>query len=59
MIGLELEAEDAVRKWRACLGATDPKYAAPGTLRKMLGENVLKNVAHGCETDETVKEVDH
>ncbi|XP_026319168.1 nucleoside diphosphate kinase 7-like [Hyposmocoma kahamanoa] len=59
VIGLELEAEDAINKWRACLGATDPKYAAPGTLRKLLGEDMLRNVAHGSETEETVKEMLH
>ncbi|CAK1540108.1 unnamed protein product [Leptosia nina] len=50
VIGLELVAPDAVKKWRKCLGATDPAEAAPGTLRSLYGENILKNVAHGCNT---------
>ncbi|CAG4978342.1 unnamed protein product [Parnassius apollo] len=50
VIGLELVAPDSVKKWRQCLGATDPVDAAPGTLRHMYGENKLKNIAHGCET---------
>ncbi|XP_037298532.1 nucleoside diphosphate kinase 7 [Manduca sexta] len=52
VIGLELVAPDAVKKWRSCLGATDPLEAAPGTLRQLYGENKLKNVAHGCNTVE-------
>lgn len=50
VIGIELIASNAVKEWRNCLGATDPRYAAPGTLRALYGENTLKNVAHGCNT---------
>ncbi|KAM3967439.1 nucleoside diphosphate kinase homolog 7 [Aphomia sociella] len=50
VIGLELVAPDAVKKWRISLGATDPHDAATGTLRRLYGENKLKNVAHGCDT---------
>ncbi|XP_013134921.1 PREDICTED: nucleoside diphosphate kinase 7-like [Papilio polytes] len=52
IIGLELVAPNAVEKWRKCLGNTDPAIAAPGTLRRLYGENKLKNVAHGCQTQE-------
>ncbi|CAH4031242.1 nucleoside diphosphate kinase 7-like [Pieris brassicae] len=52
VIGLELVAPDAVKKWRQCLGATEPSEAAPGTLRNLYGENTLKNIAHGCNTSE-------
>lgn len=57
VIGLELVAPDAVKKWRHCLGATDPKEAAPGTLRQLYGENKLRNTAHGCNTLEDATEV--
>ncbi|XP_045493772.1 nucleoside diphosphate kinase 7-like isoform X1 [Colias croceus] len=57
VIGLELVAPDAVKKWRKCLGATDPAEAAPGTLRKLYGENKLKNVAHGCNTLEDASQM--
>ncbi|XP_039756977.1 nucleoside diphosphate kinase 7-like [Pararge aegeria] len=50
VIGLELVAPNAVKKWRDVLGTTDPETAAPGTLRRLYGENKLKNVAHGCVT---------
>ncbi|XP_034834800.2 nucleoside diphosphate kinase homolog 7-like [Maniola hyperantus] len=52
VIGLELVAPDAVKKWRDCLGSTDPATAAPGTLRRLYGEDKLRNVAHGCVTVE-------
>ncbi|XP_059051178.1 nucleoside diphosphate kinase 7-like isoform X4 [Achroia grisella] len=52
VIGLELVAPDAVKKWRQCLGATDPLEAAPGTLRQLYGDNKVQNVAHGCNTQE-------
>lgn len=57
VIGLELVAPEAVKKWRQCLGATEPSDAAPGTLRRLYGENKLKNVAHGCNTLEDATEV--
>lgn len=57
VIGLELVAPQAVSKWRACLGATNPEDAAPGTLRKLYGENILKNVAHGCNSVEDAAEM--
>lgn len=45
-----LEAEDAVRKWRDVMGATDPAKAAPGTLRKLYGTNVGENATHGSDS---------
>ncbi|XP_046975377.1 nucleoside diphosphate kinase 7-like [Vanessa cardui] len=57
VIGLELVAPDAVKKWRTCLGETDPATAAPGTLRRLYGENKVKNVAHGCNTLEDAAEM--
>lgn len=57
VIGLELVAENAVIRWRQCLGATDPEEAKPGTLRQLYGQSKLKNVAHGCNTSENAKEV--
>ncbi|XP_052759072.1 nucleoside diphosphate kinase 7-like isoform X2 [Galleria mellonella] len=57
VIGLELVATDAVKKWRSCLGATDPQDAAPGTLRHLYGENKLRNVAHGCNTLEEASQM--
>ena len=50
---LVLEAEDAIRKWRALMGATDPAKAEEGTLRRDLAESIERNVTHGSDAPET------
>src|ERR1044071_399622 len=40
---LALEAPDAIKKWRATMGATDPGEAEAGTLRKDFGESIEFN----------------
>ena len=50
---LTLEAPDAIRKWRATMGATDPAKAEAGTLRKDFGESIGHNVTHGSDAPET------
>lgn len=47
-----LEKENAVEEFRALLGDTDPKKAAPGTLRRKYGENVSANAVHGSDSAE-------
>jgi nucleoside-diphosphate kinase len=48
-----LSGEQAVTRWRALMGATDPAKAAPGTIRKDLGVDVEKNAVHGSDAPET------
>ncbi|MGP0060227.1 MAG: nucleoside-diphosphate kinase [Beijerinckiaceae bacterium] len=48
-----LEGEDAVKKYRDVLGATDPAKAAPGTIRKEFALSVGENSAHGSDAAET------
>ena len=48
-----LEGEGAVAKNREVMGATDPKKAAPGTIRKDLAENIEANSVHGSDAPET------
>jgi nucleoside-diphosphate kinase len=48
-----LEGEGAVAKNREIMGATDPKKAAPGTIRKDLAENIEANSVHGSDAPET------
>ena len=50
---LTLEAPDAIRKWRATMGATDPAKAEAGTLRKDFGESIGHNATHGSDAPET------
>ncbi|MEJ2135335.1 MAG: nucleoside-diphosphate kinase [Desulfofustis sp.] len=48
-----LEAEEAIKKWRDLMGATDPAEAAEGTLRKEFGTFVGENATHGSDAPET------
>lgn len=48
-----LEGEDAIKKNRELMGATDPKEAAPGTIRKDFAANKEENIAHGSDAPET------
>ncbi len=48
-----LEGEDAIAKNREAMGATDPAKAAPGTIRKDLGESIEANSVHGSDSAET------
>jgi len=48
-----LEAEEAIRKWRTLMGATDPAKADTGTLRKEFGASIENNATHGSDAPET------
>ena len=48
-----LEAPDAIRKWRALMGATNPANAEEGTLRKEFGASIDNNATHGSDAPET------
>jgi nucleoside-diphosphate kinase len=45
-----LEGDNAVAKHREIMGATDPKKAAPGTIRADLAESIEQNVVHGSDS---------
>jgi len=47
-----LEGEDAVARNREIMGATDPKKAAPGTIRADLAKSIEENVVHGSDSAE-------
>ena len=53
IIAMVLEAEGAILKWRDTMGATDPKKAAPGTIRHDLGTSIGNNVTHGSDAPDT------
>ena len=53
VVVLALEAEDAIKKWRALMGATDPAKADAGTLRKEFGASIENNATHGSDAPET------
>jgi len=48
-----LEGDDAIKRWRELMGATDPKKAAAGTIRYDFGENIERNAVHGSDAPET------
>ncbi len=52
-IVLALEAPDAITRWRAVMGATDPAKADDGTLRRQFGTAIEHNATHGSDAPET------
>jgi nucleoside-diphosphate kinase len=48
-----LEGEDAIRRYRTLMGATDYKYAEEGTIRKEFATDIEKNVVHGSDSVKT------
>jgi nucleoside-diphosphate kinase len=48
-----LEGEGAIAKNRDVMGATDPKKAAPGTIRADLAQSIEANTVHGSDAPET------
>src|SRR5687768_7674806 len=53
VIVLALEAQDAIKKWRTLMGATDPAKAEDGTLRKEFGRSIENNATHGSDAPDT------
>ena len=47
-----LEGDNAVAKNRELMGATDPKKAAPGTIRADFASSIEENVVHGSDSAE-------
>ena len=48
-----LQGENAIDRWRALMGATDPSRAAEGTIRKHFGQNIERNAVHGSDSPES------
>jgi nucleoside-diphosphate kinase len=53
VVVLALEAQDAIKKWRTLMGATDPAKAEAGTLRKEFGQSIENNATHGSDAPDT------
>ena len=53
VIVMALEREDAVKKLREVMGATNPANAAEGTVRKLYAESLERNAIHGSDAPET------
>lgn len=53
IMALALEGDDAIRRWRDLMGATDPGKAAEGTIRAQFGTSIDRNATHGSDAEET------
>ena len=54
-----LQADNAVKKYRKVMGATNPENAEEGTIRKLFALNVQENSVHGSDSDENaLKEIE-
>lgn len=47
-----LEGENAIARYRELMGSTDPKKAAPGTLRADFAKSIQANAVHGSDSPE-------
>ncbi len=48
-----LEGDDAIRRYREIMGATNPANAAEGTIRKKYAQSIEANSVHGSDAPET------
>jgi nucleoside-diphosphate kinase len=48
-----LEREDAIKRNREIMGATDPKEAAKGTIRQRWADSKQNNIVHGSDSEES------
>src|ERR1051326_8747048 len=55
IVVMALEREDAIRKLREVMGATNPANAAEGTIRKRFAANIERNCIHGSDAAETAE----
>ena len=55
IIVIILDGENAIQKNRDLMGATDPKEAKDGTIRKLYGISIDKNSVHGSDSLENAK----
>ena len=50
-----LSSDNAVKKYREVMGATNPDNASEGTIRKLFALNVQENSVHGSDSDENAR----
>lgn len=55
-VPMVLEKENAVADFRKLIGATDPKEAADGTIRKLYADSKGENIIHGSDSVENAKQ---
>jgi nucleoside-diphosphate kinase len=52
IVAAVLKKENAIDAYRRFIGSTNPKDAAPGTIRALFGTNIQENAVHGSDSDE-------
>jgi nucleoside-diphosphate kinase len=55
IVAMALKGENAIKKVREIMGATDPKAADKGTIRGDLGGGIEENVVHGSDSKESAQ----
>ena len=50
-----LEGDHAIQRYRDLMGATNPKEAKEGTIRRLFATDIEKNVVHGSDSEETAR----
>lgn len=55
IVPMILEKDNAVEDFRKLIGATNPKDAAEGTIRKIFAESIEANAIHGSDSDENAQ----
>jgi nucleoside-diphosphate kinase len=59
-IPIALEKDNAVAEFRKLIGATNPKEAEEGTIRRLYADSIGENIVHGSDSDENAaKEISH
>lgn len=56
IVAMVLEKDNAIEDWRALMGETDSKKAAPGTIRQQFGIDISLNAVHGSDAPETAEQ---
>jgi nucleoside-diphosphate kinase len=56
IVVMALEREDAIKRLREVMGATNPANAAEGTIRKRFAANIERNCIHGSDAPETAEQ---
>jgi nucleoside-diphosphate kinase len=55
VVVMAVEKDNAISAWRDLMGATNPKDAAEGTVRKLYGVSIGCNAVHGSDAPETAQ----
>jgi len=59
VVAMVIEGENAIKRVREIMGATDPKEAEEGSIRKLFGLNKEKNTVHGSDSPESAQKEIH